>query len=100
MPWAGVFDACAAAAALFTCSRRPQPGCLPLHLPGLLPALARAPPAGTILTSAYQLFKQPLPDPEWATVVPHFRHLSDRERAAYDPEGTHTHGWFYTTFIT
>jgi hypothetical protein len=56
--------------------------------------------AGTILTSAYQLFKEPVPDPQWAAVVPHFRHLTERERAAYDPEGAATHGWFYTTFIT
>ncbi|PSC73607.1 D-aspartate oxidase [Micractinium conductrix] len=61
---------------------------------------AEAPAAGTILTSAYQLFKERVPDPEWAAVVPHFRHLSERELAAYDPEGTHCHGWFYTTFIT
>ncbi|KAI3427267.1 hypothetical protein D9Q98_007199 [Chlorella vulgaris] len=59
-----------------------------------------APEAGTILTSAYQLFKEPVPDPQWAAVVPHFRHLTERERAAYDPEGAATHGWFYTTFIT
>lgn len=31
------------------------------------------PPAGAILTSAYQLFRERVPDPEWAPVVPHFR---------------------------
>ena len=28
------------------------------------------------------------------------RHLSAKELAVYDPEGTHPHGWFYTTVIT
>lgn len=106
-----------------------------------------------MLTSAYQLFRERVPDPEWAPVVPHFRrvcawqcksqlagwgckgflsfraakvlprhsrhstrplasalpahtahparrHLSERELAQYDVEGTHAHGWFYTTVIT
>lgn len=59
-----------------------------------------APAAGAVLTSAYQLFRQPVPDPEWAQVVPHFRHMSERERQVLDPEGSHSHGWFYTTVIT
>ena len=123
-----------------------------------------------MLTSAYQLFRAPVPDPEWAQVVPHFRwgwggggvfvcvnvweagvhgmlaaqpraaatawpwrepqvartvclagvpallltsavapgchdpwrcrHMSERERRVLDPEGSHSHGWFYTTVIT
>ncbi|KAL4425123.1 hypothetical protein ABPG77_008228 [Micractinium sp. CCAP 211/92] len=55
---------------------------------------------GTILTSAYQLLLERAPDPSWAGIVPGFRHLTPGELAAYDPEGLHSHGWFYTTFIT
>ena len=43
---------------------------LALYCPPTRPPL---PLAGTILTSAYQLFKERVPDPEWAAVVPHFR---------------------------
>ncbi len=28
------------------------------------------------------------------------RHMSERERRVLDPEGSHSHGWFYTTVIT
>ena len=56
--------------------------------------------AGTILTAAYQLWRRPVPDPDWAAAVPHFRLLTGRELAAYDVEGTHAHGWSYTTVIT
>ncbi|KAL4447951.1 hypothetical protein ABPG75_005170 [Micractinium tetrahymenae] len=61
---------------------------------------ADAAAAGTILTSAYQLLLERGPDPSWAGIVPGFRHLTPGELAAYDPEGVHVHGWFYTTFIT
>lgn len=53
-----------------------------------------------MLTSAYQLWGEQVPDPEWAQVVPHFRHLTPRELQLYDPSHTHSHGWFYTTVIT
>lgn len=59
-----------------------------------------APQSGVILTSAYQLWKDPIPDPEWSSVVPHFRHLTAKELALYDRSGTHSHGWFYQTVIT
>ena len=47
-----------------------------------------------------QLWSQPTPDPAWAEVVPHFRHLTPRELAAYGVAGTHTSGWFFTTIVT
>lgn len=42
----------------------------------------------------------PHPNPSWADLVPHFRHLSPKELAAFDPSASHSHGWFYTTIIT
>lgn len=59
-----------------------------------------APEAGVQLTSAYQLWREHEPDPSWADLVPHFRHLSPKELAAFDPSASHSHGWFYTTIIT
>ena len=56
-----------------------------------------APAAGVLLTSAYELFRSPEPDPDWAAVVPCFRHLSPSELAGYDPTGLHTHGIAYDT---
>ena len=47
--------------------------------------LSAPPPAGTILTSAYQLLLERAPDPSWAGIVPGFRHLAPAELAAYDP---------------
>eukprot|EP00887_Chlorella_sp_A99_P007145 scaffold2.g7145.t1 len=65
--------------------------------------LYRSPDAGTagvILTSAYQLWRSPQPDPVWRDIVPHFHHLSEQELKAYDPTGLHTSGWGYVTVIT
>ncbi len=66
----------------------PAPGCRLLLL------------AGVMLTSAYQLWREAVPDPDWAGVVPHFRHLTPRELELYDPAASHAHGWFYTTAVT
>lgn len=60
----------------------------------------QAPKAGVMLTSAYQLWREEHPDPEWASVVPHFRRMTTKELRLYDASGVYTNGWFYTTMIT
>ena len=35
--------------------------------------------AGVIMTSSYQLWAEPVPDPLWKEIVPNFRHLTQKE---------------------
>lgn len=67
-----------------------------------LHASPEAAPAGVMLTSAFQLWSgdAATPVPDWAGVVPHFRHLSAAEVARHGRAGVDTHGWSYTTVVT
>eukprot|EP00890_Picochlorum_soloecismus_P006657 jgi/Picsp_1/816/NSC_04305-R1_d-aspartate oxidase len=55
--------------------------------------------AGIILTSAYELYEKKEEEPEWAHIVPGFRHLTPEEIHFYDPSGRHVHGIAYDTII-
>jgi len=60
----------------------------------------RAPEAGILLSSAYELFEEPLDElPAWADVVPAFRRLTPADISFYDPSGRHVDGYSYDTII-
>ena len=60
-----------------------------------------APEAGILLSSAYELFEEPLAMlPAWRDVVPAFRRLTPVDIQFYDPSGRHVDGYSYDTIIT
>jgi len=60
-----------------------------------------APDAGILLSSAYELFEEPLATlPVWRDVVPAFRRLTPADIQFYDPSGRHVDGYSYDTIVT
>ena len=56
----------------------------------------KAPEAGILLSSAYELFEEPLDElPAWSDVVPAFRRLTQADIAFYDPSRRHVDGYRY-----
>jgi D-amino-acid oxidase len=45
------------------------------------------------------MYAHSVPDPDWASVVPSYRHLSTADLAALDPTQSYTHGFAYDTII-
>jgi glycine/D-amino acid oxidase-like deaminating enzyme len=61
----------------------------------------KAAETGILLSSAYELFEEPLDGlPAWKDVVPAFRRLSPADVQFYDPSGRHVDGYAYDTIIT
>lgn len=60
---------------------------------------SEAPRAGIMRAPAYELYREPVPDPDWAAIVPGFRHLSQKELQLYDPQGEATFGFAFETII-
>jgi D-amino-acid oxidase len=55
--------------------------------------------AGIFLCPAYEMFHEPVPDPDWSTIVPSFRHLSPADLAMYDTQKIYKYGFAYDTII-
>lgn len=55
--------------------------------------------AGIFMCPAYELYHEPVPDPDWSIVVPSYRHLSTTDLAMYDPQKIYKYGFAYDTII-
>lgn len=54
---------------------------------------------GVFLCPAYELYKEPVPDPYWKNIVLSFRHIEPEDLRLLDRCGKYAYGFAYDTII-